>query len=630
MANGLFGIGISGLTAAQTGLVTTGHNIANADTPGFHRQEVLQKNAMPLSAGSGFIGQGVRVDVVRRIYDDFLETQATRAQAQSSYYSTYNSQVSQIDNLLSDPGAGLAPVLQDFFSGVHELAANPGSAPARQAMLSTAETLATRLQSLDGRLREISTGVNVQVESMVVTINTYASEIATLNNRIVAANGRPDQPPNDLMDQRDHLVSELNKLVGATSRVAADGNITVSIGTGQTLVSANDAFRLQAVPSRERPGQTDVAYVAGSSTVFLPPQGLTSGSLGALLAFRAGALTDAQNDLGRVAAGLAQTFNDQHRLGQDINGAMGGDFFGFAGPAVTGYSLNAGTAAIGASIADASALTASDYRLVFTGGAYQLTRLSDNTTTTYAALPQTVDGVTIQLTGGAPANGDSFIIQPTAFAARDFRVAIANPNQVAAAAPIRTGSLATNAGTGKISAGVANAVDVNLRQPVTITFTGPTTFDVTGVGTGNPVGLAYTPGTPITYNGWTVSITGDPAAGDAFNVVSNTGGTADNRNASRLADLQSANTLNGGTTTYQGAYGLLTTSVGNRAREMDISSQAQDAIVQNARASQQSVSGVNLDEEAANLMRYQQAYQASGKVIQVATVLFDTILGLGN
>jgi flagellar hook-associated protein 1 FlgK len=165
---------------------------------------------------------------------------------------------------------------------------------------------------------------------------------------------------------------------------------------------------------------------------------------------------------------------------------------------------------------------------------------------------------------------------------------------------------------------------------VTITFTSPTTFNVTGVGTGNPVGVAYTPGTPITYNGWTVSITGEPSAGDAFDVVSNTGGTADNRNAALLADLQSANTLNGGTTTFQGAYGLLTTSVGNRTREMDVSSQAQDAIAQNARATQQSVSGVNLDEEAANLMRYQQAYQASGKVIEVATVLFDTILGIGN
>src|SRR5687767_14693489 len=181
---GLFGIGISGLAAANAGLVTTGHNIANADTPGFHRQATVQKNQTPHPTGGGFIGQGVAVDTVRRVYSDYLEFQAGRAQAQASYYATYSTEVAQIDNLLSDPAAGLAPVLAAFFAGVHEVAANPGSAPSRQAMLSTAQALATRFQALDTRLREINTGINAQIESTVSSVNAYAREIAALNSRI--------------------------------------------------------------------------------------------------------------------------------------------------------------------------------------------------------------------------------------------------------------------------------------------------------------------------------------------------------------------------------------------------------------------------------------------------------------
>jgi len=175
---------------------------------------------------------------------------------------------------------------------------------------------------------------------------------------------------------------------------------------------------------------------------------------------------------------------------------------------------------------------------------------------------------------------------------------------------------------------VNTPLDPNIQQPVTITFTSPTTFDVTGVGTGNPAGVAFTPGADITYNGWTVQISGTPRTGDVFTVVPNTGGTADNRNASALADLQVKNTLAGGTATYQGSYAQLTSALGNTAREMQIAADAHDTIAVRAREREQALSGVNLDEEAANLLRYQQAYQAAGKVIQIASTLFDTLLDL--
>jgi flagellar hook-associated protein 1 FlgK len=628
MASGIFGIGLSGLAAAQAGLVTTGHNIANASTPGFHRQEVVQTNSTPQITGAGFIGSGVRVDVVRRIYSDFLESQVGRAQAQASYYGAYSTQVSQIEGLLADPNAGLAPTLQSFFEGVHGLAADPSSVPSRGAMLSAAESLATRFRTLDTRMRELGTGINAQVESTVATVNSYAREIAALNNRITSTQIDPSQPPNDLLDQRGQLIAQLNELVGATAIVQSDGNATVTIGSGQALVVGTQAYRLAAVQSAEEQGRTDVAYVAGASASVLSPQSLNGGSLGALLSFRAGTLADSQNELGRIAAGLAQSFNAQHRAGQDLRGALGGDFFNAPTSTVYSHAGNSGGATVSASIVDASGLEASDYRLVYTGGAYQLTRLSDNSTQTFAGLPQTVDGISISL-AGAPGNGDSFLIQPTRNAARDFSVAFSDTARIAAAAPIRTASSLANVGSGAINGGeVAVPLDANVQQPVTITFTSATTFNVTGTGTGNPVGVAYAAGTDVTYNGWTVRLTGAPAAGDTFSIGPNNNGIADNRNALALADLQGANTLKGGTTSYQGAYGELTSAIGNAARDMNVAAIAQDSIAASARTSQQSMSGVNLDEEAANLLRFQQSFQASSKVIQVASTLFDTILGI--
>jgi flagellar hook-associated protein 1 FlgK len=631
MASGLFGIGISGLAAAQAGLVTTGHNIANASTPGFHRQQVVQSNSTPQLSGAGFIGQGVTVDTVRRVYSDFLDGQANRSEAQAAYYDAYSAQVSQIDNLLSDPSAGLAPQLEAFFSSVHEVASNPASAPSRQSMISSANTLTSRFQALDNRFVEINRGVNAQIGSTVTTVNAYAREIAALNQRISSTGANPTALPNDLLDKRDQLVTELNKMVGATAVTQPDGNVSVSIGSGQSLVVGSIAFSLATGPSAEVPDQTDVFYQTGSTQVLMGPSTLTAGSLGALLTFRSTTLVDSQNQLGRIAAGLAETFNAQHALGQDLVGGLGGNFFVPPQGTVTEHASNTGTATITAGIANATGLTASNYRLVFAAGNYQLTRLSDNTTTTYASLPQTVDGITIALGAGAPAAGDSFLIEPTRYTAKDLTVAINDPSRIAAAAPMRTGSSAANTGSAKISDGVVNPpMNANVQQPVTITFTTAGLFNVSGTGTGNPAGVAFTSGGNITYNGWTVQITGAPQAGDTFTIGPNTNGTSDNRNAGKLADLQVANTLNGGTTSYQGAYGQLTAAIGNTAREMDIASDAQETIALRSRESQQSLSGVNLDEEAANLLRYQHAYQASSKVIEVASTLFDTILNIGR
>ena len=633
MATGIFGVAVSGLNAAQAGLVTTGHNIANANTPGYHRQSIVQGTEIPLLTGSGFFGQGVNVNNILRAYSEFLDGQVMRSEARAGYLSAYGTQLSQIDSMLADPAAGLSPSLQEFFQAVHDVAANPASVPSRQALLSSGDALISRFRAMNDRLTELFDSVNTQLTSTVNSINVYAREIASLNNRIVIAQSNVNQPPNDLLDQRDQLVAELNKLAGTTSVRQGDGTINVFIGSGQSLVAGAQSFTLSVAPSPDDPTQLEVAYRLGGSTALLPAGSIQSGSLGGLLAFRREALYEAQNSLGRIAAGLARTFNEQHQLGQDLGGSLGGLFFAEPQPAVTARSTNTGTAVIGAALTDPAALSTSSYRLSHDGSNYQLTRLSDNTTTSYATLPQTVDGVTFSLASGTPSAGDTFLIEPTRHAARDIAMAITDTSRIAAAAPISTAAALANTGSAAISAGVVNAPpppSANLQQPVTITFTGAGTFDVSGTGTGNPTGLAYTSGGSITYNGWTVQITGTPNAGDTFTIRPNSGGTADNRNAMLLAGLQVRNTLAGGTASYQGAYSQLTSGMGNAARQIEISGQAQQSLTEHAQQTQQSLSGVNLDEEAANLIRYQQAYQASGKMIEIASRLFDTLLGVAG
>ena len=635
MATSILSIGQSALAAAQVGLSTTSHNIANASTPGYSRQVAIQGTAQAQNFGFGFMGQGTQVSTIQRVYNEYLGVQMQSAQASKSGLDAYYTQIKQIDNMLSDPASGMSPALQNFFSGIQTLASNPSSAPARQAALSSADTLVGRFQSMAGQLSEMGQGVNSQIQSSVSAINSYADQIAKLNDAISKAQRSSGQPPNDLLDQRDQLITDLNKEIKATVVKQGDGTYNVFIGNGQSLVVGTTTSKLVNVASPTDPSKIEVAYLnSDGSTSVLGGASLVGGQLGGLIEFRSKTLEPAQNALGRVAIGLASTINAQHRLGQDLNGNLGGDLFTLASPVVTANSNNTGSATVTASISDAGALTTSDYSLQFDGTNYSLTRLSANTTTTFApaALPKTVDGVTLNVST-APAAGDSFLIRPTVNGASGIGLAFSDPALLAAASPIRTAAAAANTGSATISGGSVNAPpppNANLQQPVTITFTSPTTYDVTGAGTGNPTGLTYTPGSTITYNGWSATISGTPAAGDSFSVASNAGGVGDGSNALLLGALQTANTLANGTTSFQGAYSQFVSEVGNKTRELDVTSSAAGNLLSQATLSLQNESGVNLDEEASNLLRYQQAYQAAGKVMQIASQLFDVLLSIGH
>lgn len=672
--SGIFGIAITGLRAAQVGLSTAGHNISNASTEGYHRQEIVQSTNTPIYTGSGFLGQGTNVDTVKRIYSQFLDRQVQTAQTQSTYLETYSAQIGQIDNMLADPKSGLSPALQQFFQGVHDVAANPTSVPSRQSMISSSEALVTRFQTLNQRFVEIREGVDTQIVASVGIINAYARQIAELNNRIVLAEaGGNGQPPNDILDQRDRLVADINKEINVSVVKQTDGAYNIFMGQGQALVVGQQAYTLSAKPSPDDPERMDVAYVSNGRDLFLPPGSLDGGNLGGLLGFRADSLDAAQNGLGLVAIGLAQTFNDQHKLGQDLNGDLGTSFFNVRGPGAYAGPFAVPSAKVVANtknsdmtvnglpavtLSDVSKVTASDYKLSYSAAGYSLSRLSDNAVlfsgvASLSALSP-VDGLTFTDPVTAPANADSWLIQPTRDGAKDFSVAIHDTAKIAAAAPILAspafindpvkGTVFTNTGTGRISAG---SVDANFLAappalPVTLTydatanefsgFPGNVTVTLSdGTSTlysGVPV--PYTEGATITFDGISFTVTGQPATGDSFTVSPNISGVADNRNALLLAGLQTKNTLAGSTASYQSIYSQIVSSIGVKSRDINVTAQAQASLVSQSQQAQQALSGVNLDEEAANLLRYQQAYQASGKMMQIASTLFDTLLSLGN
>jgi flagellar hook-associated protein 1 FlgK len=653
MGNSIFGIGVGGMNAAQAGLITTGHNISNASTPGFTRQEVVQVSNTPQFIGVGFLGQGVAVSTVKRIYSDALSNQLTLAQTQGSQLDAYYAQIKQLDTLLGDPSAGLAPALQEFFSGVADVAAHAESVPSRQALLSSANALSARFQNLDQQISEMRAGINTQVTSSIASVNQYAQQIAVLNQSILSVESSSAlQPANDLRDQRDALIASLSQEVRASVVKESNGSYDVFVGNGQPVVVGSTTFALVAAHSIEDPQRVEVGYQNGASTALIASASLQGGRLGGLLSFRSASLDAVQNSLGRVAMGVAQTFNDQHMLGEDLNGVLGKPFFSIASPAVLQSSINTGTAAVTAALQNVNTLTTSDYRLQYNGAAagnenFTLTRISDGVPTavtfpTLGAYPHSlnVDGITLTLSAGAtgPKLNDSWLIEPTRLGAGSIGVALTDPAAIAAASPIRTGADLKNTGSATISAGDVSSV-ANLPLPATVTLTFNAAlgqFDVTGDVAPVVASLAYSPGVSVNFKGISFTISGTPANGDVFTLERNTNGVTDNRNALALGALQTANTLGqsaGGsqpTASFQGAYSQLVNEVGNITRQMQVMAQAQTNVIAQTKQAQQSVSGVNLDEEAANLLRYQQAYQASGKMMQIASTLFQTVLDLGK
>ena len=546
MASSMLSIGVSGLQAAQTALATNSNNIANVYTPGYSRETV------ELSGGPGASPvSGVSVSSISRQTDAYLSAQLDSALSASAALETREANLSQIDNLLADEEAGLAPLMQQFFAAIEGVASQPGDPAARESMLGTAESLAGQLNAFAGYLDEMDAGINARIGDVVGDINNATTQIASLNEQISMTRARTGEEPLGLLDQRDQAVTELQSLVGVDVQEQG-GRLSISLGNGQLLVNGSDSHDLVAVVDPQDASRVVVNYSAAPGMPMSLEEGqLEGGTLGGLLGFREESLAPTQNQLGQLAAGLALTFNAQHGDGIDANGDAGGDFFTLGTPEVLPASGNTLDAALEVEFAPATqqdgedfysvALTGDDYRLSLEGGEYRLENLGNGTVESLSPDSEGLmqhEGLILSATNMA--DGDSFTIQPT--------------RQIAA------------------------------------------TF-----------GVAIDDGADI-------------AAGESSDSL-------DNRNILALQQLQSSDAL-GSAGSFNDQYASLVSQVGNQTRLVQVNLEAQQSLTEQLTAAEQSVSGVNLDEEAADLIRYQQFYQANAQVIQTAATVLDTLLNI--
>jgi flagellar hook-associated protein 1 FlgK len=642
MASNILGIGTSALAAAQVGLSTTGHNIANASTPGFSRQVAVQSAATAQNFGYGYVGQGTQVAGITRVFNELMARQVVNSQSVSSSSNIYNSQLGSINSMLSDATAGLNPSMTEFFGSVQDLAANPSDTPTRQSMLSYAQSLASRFQSTNNQLNEMRNDVNSQLTSSVALVNTYAKQIAGLNESIERALSADGNTPNDLLDQRDQVVNELSKQIKTTVVSQNQGSYNVYIGNGLPLVVGAETYGLTATNSPTDTTRLELAYTSNSVVTVLGINSLPGGNIGGLLQFRAESLDTTQNKIGQIALVLAETFNTQLKQGIDLNGDFGTDLFSIDSPVVSASTLNTGSATISSQVVNARAVTSSDYRLQYDGTNYNITRLSDKTVSgPYSSLPRTVDGVSFSVSGSIAA-GDDFVIRPTQNAAGSMNVSISDVTKLAVASARLTPT--TTSSTASISASSLTAKASTASptaDPMVMTYNG-STYTVSPsremIVTTGGISTTYAAGTPasipsgssVAVAGLSFSFSGTPTNGDTFTVTrSSNNAPGDNSNGLLLASLQTEGTVNNSKSTYINAFAELVNTVGNKTRELKVNSTAEAKVLELATAAMQAESGVNLDEEATNLMRYQQAYQAAGKMMQIAGQLFDTLLQIG-
>ncbi|MGE0583064.1 MAG: flagellar hook-associated protein FlgK [Steroidobacteraceae bacterium] len=615
---------VSGLLAFRRGLDTTGQNIANAATAGYSRQRVELATRPAQAYGNGWIGAGVQVNTVARVYDTFLAAQVRSSASSLGRYDTIATEAGRLDNVLGDSKTGLAAAFQDLVNAFQEVANDPSSVTSRQALLSQAGIFTDQLAGYDGRMRGFAAEVNTRLQSGAAEVSALADSLAKLNTQIVDAYGRTGQPPNDLLDQRDRLVDQLSSFVDVSVVAQQDGAANVYVGSGQPLVVGSTATRFTVAADPFDPTRLNVAIQGVGGPIDVSAQ-VTGGSLGGLLEYRAQILDPARDALGKVAAGVVAVVNGQHTQGITLNGAMGKPFFTLGSPTVLAAAANGGNATVTATITDANALTGHDYILEF-AGAWQLRDTTSGATvalsgTGTAADPFTADGLSF-VVGNTPVAGDKFRIEPTRDLVGGLGVAIHDPAAIAAASPVRTAVGSANTGTGTISPPtVTDATNAALRSGVTIEFTSATTYSVNGAGS-----FTYTPGAPITLNGWSARIDGAPATGDRFTIADNTSGSGDNSNLLAMIGALEAPSLGGGTTSIAEASTQLTARIGTQASQAQSNRDAFTVVHDQDVAAQQSVSGVNLDEEAANLIMLQQAYQAASQLIAVAQSMFDSLL----
>ncbi len=652
----LFGIGLSGLKASQTNLSVTGQNISNVNTPGYSRQTAVQAARDPSFTGAGYIGNGTSIVDVQRVYNEFLTNQVRSSTAINSEVTAFQTQMEELNTLLSGTATGITPGLQNFFDALQTSVEDPASLPARQLFLSESEGLASRFNTVQTRLSTQTEFIGQQMGTLTGQVSRLAESVAQYNDSIgrAVANG---SEPNDLFDARDEAVRQLSELIGVTVVPQDNSSINLFIGSGQPLVVGKEASSLQVVRGTADPSRAEVQLISGNSA-----QGITSlvsgGQLGGLIRYRQDVLDQALNSVGRLALSIADEVNSQLGQGLDINGQAGAQLFkDINSPDQLDLRSQARptnsdpNTKLNVFISDTTQLSTSDYEVLFSSATqYSIRRVSDNQVTgpidITAAPPTEVDGFQMTLpAGGSVVAGDRFLVTPTRYGSGGMESVMQQPEELGFAAPASADTSLANRGTAKITqpslVDGPEPIDPAAMQaylPIEMLYdqaAGTLSLTSASGATLTPASFAINPGQTNTLawevDGYSFSMkmTGTPLDGDTFNINFNEG-KSDNRNALVLSELQTKAVLGqaGGRSgfSFVDGYGDLVQRVATFTAQARSDSDSSGAVLKQATNNRDSVSAVNLDEEAANLIKFEQYYNASAQVLQVARSLFDTLI----
>ena len=626
-------IGSQALNANLSALQVIGHNIANVNTAGYSRQTVEMRSACYQSMGGFYLGKGVELGTVARMHDAYLTREAQLSSSVASADSERMARLAQLENIFPTGESGLGAAMNDLLNAWSDVASAPTNMAARSVVIGRGEEIASRLRDTAGQLDILTTSARQQVGDTVNNINRLAADIAKINQTILENQGNAGEP-NDLLDQRDQLIGELSKLVQVSTVNADDGRINVFVAGSQPLVLGSGAARLAVVPDSIDGSQQRIQFQQGSSTMELSGSAL-GGKLGGVVQFIDEDLKDVTNQIGRMALALATTVNTQHALGVNLQGGTGEPFF--VPPAdVAGLPVptNTGNAAMHAEVSDPTALKPSDYQVNFTATGVDIVRLSDGQISSFAGLPAELDGLSFQIDSGAAATGDGFLVRPFAAVARNMQMAVSAADRLAAASPVMvTPGSGNTSGMGIVSLYPVEP-SANLTDPVTLTFLADGSFTATGLGPGNPPpdnpgpppSYNYTPGQPLQFNGWSLTLRGNPSAGDSFAITAapTTNYGQNGGNAGGMLALRDLATFDG--VSLSNGYSAVLSDIGTRVQGAQFAASYSGQVAASNEAARAAVSGVNLDEEAARLLQYQQAYQAAAKFMQIAQGTFDTLL----
>ena len=633
----LMSLGSKAVNAAYAQLQSTGNNIANANVKGYSRQSAQLATSSAEYTGSGYLGRGVTVTTIARASNLFMSQQVVATGSAAAADAARRDRLSQLEKVFAGGAAGMGQAATQIFNAFADLAAAPTDLAARQAVLARLEDFASLARSTSTQIESLQGSVSHDVVGAVQEVNALAGSLAKLNVSIQKANAE-GHSPNDLLDQRDQLIQSLGEKLQLQVYVGADDTASLFVGSGQSLVVGGSAFKMMAAPDVDDPTRVRLRIDQGGLAAEMTVQDVGDGQIGGLLDFQGQALADARNRLGQLVTGLASALNRQQGLGLDLQGQAGSALYSFSGPQAVPATANAKDAGgqylatVSLAVTDPSRLQASDYRLTpdpASAGQYVVTRLSDGQVFQPVADGQEIDGFAIHIGPTPPAAGESFRLKPVSASAADLTLLLKSPRGVAAANPVTALALATNTGNASVRAVEINAAPAAGYRPLTVNFTDDQGgYEIVDAANARLASGNFVAGQPIVFDGIALQLSGVARSGDQVRIDPTTHPAASNGNALRFDHLATLGLIDG--VTVADAHANTLSALGSQLQGANAAANTSQAVAGRAAADLSGVVGVNLDEEAARLIQYQQAYQASAKVLQSAQSLLDTILSLSR